>query len=133
MARVNYFYYGKKTDKQKYPKDGFLRERTYDVPDGCVSVLVYNKILGVDEVKKHDLVDMNSKYKVLTIKRVAVGITQRELARMTGISVRTIQGWELNGMSGATLSKAYLVAKTLGCGIEELLDEEDKNEVDQVL
>lgn len=127
MARANYFYYGTKKDGQKYPKKGFLRERDYGIPDGCKKVLVYNIILSKEDVEKYNLVNLNSDFNMLTRRRIACGITQKELAKTTGLSVRTIQGWELYGISGAALSKAYRVAKVLGCTMEDLLDEEDLN------
>ena len=125
MGRISHEY-GIKTENQKYPKSGFLRVRDYDLPEGCARVLVYATLLTDEEVKKYGLVDLNPPAKNLTKMRVKVGMKQTELARVSGVPLRTIQGWELNGMAGAALSKAYKIAKALGCQIEDLLDEEDR-------
>lgn len=60
----------------------------------------------------------------LKVQRIARNYTQKELADRTGISLRTIQHYEqrskdLNKASGSTLS---VLAQTLGCRIEDLLE-----------
>ena len=126
MARYSFYNYGITDANQKYPKNGFLRVNDLDVPEGLEAVLVYNTILTDAEIAKYKLVDLNHPTKNLTKVRVRLGMRQAELARRTGLSLRTIQGWELNGMGGAAISKAYRVAKVLGCSIEDLMEEEDK-------
>lgn len=118
--------YGLKNADKKYPKDGFIRSTDYDVPDGCDLVLVYKKPLTDAEIKKYDLVNMNGRVRALTRLRLGIGMKQTELAAITGLSLRTIQGWELNGMGGAALSKAYKTAKALGCTMDDLLDDDEK-------
>lgn len=61
---------------------------------------------------------------ILKEKREAAGMSQAELARLTGISVRVIQNYEqgtrpLNGARAITL---YQIAKALHCSVEDLLD-----------
>lgn len=55
--------------------------------------------------------------------RAAKGMTQRELAEATGISLRTIQHFEqgTKKLNGAAAITVYTLAKALGVGIEELL------------
>lgn len=55
--------------------------------------------------------------------RVSKGLSQSELADRSGVSLRTIQGYEIgkrdiNKASGETL---YKLSKALGCLMEDLL------------
>lgn len=55
--------------------------------------------------------------------RVSKGLSQSELADRSGVSLRTIQGYEIgqrdiNKASGETL---YKLSKALGCSMEDLL------------
>lgn len=55
--------------------------------------------------------------------RVSRGLSQSELADRSGVSLRTIQGYEIgqrdiNKASGETL---YKLSKALGCLMEDLL------------
>lgn len=61
----------------------------------------------------------------LTLKKVRInkGISQSDLANQSGVSLRTIQGYEIgqrdiNKASGETL---YKLSKALGCLMEDLL------------
>ena len=56
--------------------------------------------------------------------RVAYGCTQAELAKLSGVTLRSVQMYEqrhkdINRASGETL---YSLAKVLGCSIEDLLE-----------
>lgn len=110
--------------KGTLPKDGFV-EFEEQKPDNIYAIAVYNRLLTDKEIKKYKLADYNKPMKKLTKYRQLAGYTQAELANITGLSLRTIQGWELNGMSGAAISKAYKVATILNCAIEDLLEDED--------
>ena len=70
--------------------------------------------------------------KETTLKRVrkAKGLTQKELAEKTGISLRTIQHWEqgskdFNQAAGMTV---YIVSQALGVDMLDLLDIEPPDE-----
>ena len=57
-------------------------------------------------------------------KRKAAGFSQRQLALMSGVSIRTLQYYEqgvldINKASAATV---YRLAFALGCKIEDLLE-----------
>lgn len=56
--------------------------------------------------------------------REAAGITQAELAKLTGISVRVIQNYEqgTRPLNGARAITVYQIAKALNCTIEDLLE-----------
>lgn len=61
---------------------------------------------------------------ILKEKREAAGMSQAELARLTGISVRVIQNYEqgTRPLNGARAITVYQIAKALRCSIEDLLD-----------
>lgn len=60
----------------------------------------------------------------LKARREAAGISQAELAKKTGISVRVIQNYEqgTRPLNGARAITVYQLAKALGCTVEDLLD-----------
>lgn len=57
--------------------------------------------------------------------REAAGITQAELAKKTGISVRVIQNYEqgTRPINGARVITVKRIADALGCQIEDLIEE----------
>lgn len=55
--------------------------------------------------------------------RKANGITQAELASVIGISQSAIAQWELN-IAKPQMDKLPLLAKVLGCTIDDLLKED---------
>ena len=74
--------------------------------------------------------------KETTLKRVRIskGLTQRELAEKTGISLRTIQHWEqgskdFNQAAGMTV---YIVSQALGVDMLDLLDIEPPDEEESI-
>lgn len=52
------------------------------------------------------------------------GITRRELSRLTGIPIRTLEGWAKRSRTNPNVYQLYKVAQALGCTIENLLDPE---------
>lgn len=52
------------------------------------------------------------------------GITRRELARQSGVPIRTIEGWAKRIRTNPNVYQLYKVAQVLGCTIEDLLDPE---------
>lgn len=56
--------------------------------------------------------------------REAAGITQTELAKASGISVRVLQNYEqgTRPLNGARAITVYRIAKALNCTVEDLLD-----------
>lgn len=109
----------------KLPKSGFVRIEKCDSDQDYYAVAVYERILLDKEIKKHELIDLNEPVKKLTRLRLGHEMRQSELSELTGISVRTIQSWELNGMGGASLSNAYKIAYVLNCSLVDLLEDED--------
>lgn len=108
------------------PLDGFLSRE--DDPSGkYYDILTYDRRLTADEVSQYELDDLNRNRgtKRLTVIREEKGIKQRELADMLNISIRTIQGWELNGMGGVPLDKCNMVAKALGVKVDDLVEPEN--------
>ena len=67
---------------------------------------------------------MTKKETKLKQVRKAVGITQRELAETTGISIRTLQHYEQGSkdLNQAAALTFYTIAQALGVAMEELLD-----------
>ena len=79
---------------------------------------------------EHFIEDMNKKYHAIEQEtrlktiRENRGISQMELARLSGVSIRSIQMYEqrrndINKAQGETL---YKLANALGCNIEDLLE-----------
>lgn len=61
--------------------------------------------------------------------RQAAGLSQQQLVELSGIPRRTLQMWE-NNQTAPDIYKAYQLAKTLNCTIEDLLviEENEENE-----
>lgn len=51
------------------------------------------------------------------------GLSQRDLARATGIAQTTISRWETEGR-GMPIDKAVDIANALGCKVDDLVDKE---------
>lgn len=47
-------------------------------------------------------------------------LTQRDLARICGVSESTVSNWE-NGRSEPTLSQAYMVGEAVGMNIDNII------------
>nr|AHF24061.1 toxin-antitoxin system, antitoxin component, Xre family [uncultured bacterium Contig643] len=58
-------------------------------------------------------------------KREAAGMSQADLARETGISVRVIQNYEqgIRPLNGARAITVLKIARALGCTVEDLIEE----------
>ncbi len=67
------------------------------------------------------------KYFETNLKRIrtAFGVTQKELAEMAGVSLRSIQMYEQRNkdINKAQSDSLYRLAKALGCAMEDLLEE----------
>lgn len=58
-------------------------------------------------------------------------MSQRELAKRSGVHLNTINNWERDGVSGAMVGKLKKVADVLGCTVDDLLGgDEDGDESD---
>lgn len=57
-------------------------------------------------------------------KRKAKGLSQADLAALTGISIRVIQDYEqgARAINNAKAITVYKIAKALGCTIEEIIE-----------
>lgn len=58
---------------------------------------------------------------VLKERRIAAGMTKRQLAEAAGLPTRTIETWEDGGIVGARLESACKVADALGVWADQLL------------
>lgn len=91
--------------------------------------IMYNTLHEADITKFVDIVDERIKavYVETNLKRLrtAYGCSQSELAKLSGVSLRSIQMYEqrnkdINNASASTLNA---IAKVLGCSIEDLLEQ----------
>ena len=89
---------------------------------------MYGTLHEADITKFVDIADskMRSHFKLTNLKRIRVsyGCTQAELAKQSGVTLRSIQMYEqrnkdINKASAETL---YRISKVLGCRIENLLE-----------
>ena len=55
--------------------------------------------------------------------RNGAGLTQEELARESGVSLRTIQYLEADGTADAKVRTLARIARALGCTVDDLLRE----------
>lgn len=66
-------------------------------------------------------------YSETNLKRIrtAYGCTQKELAEMSGVGLRSIQMYEQRNkdINKAQSDSLYRLAKALGCSMEDLLEE----------
>ena len=122
--RKKYYRYGIMDDVD-VPLDGFVKFED-DKKGELFAVVVYKKIISEKVMKEYGLIDLNEKpdSKIGTL-RIKAGLTQSELADIVGASPRTVQTWENEGMSNASLSYAYRVSKVLRCPMTALLNAED--------
>lgn len=119
MAKNRNYRYKKNDIDGELPKKGFLY-----MEEGDPSVAVFERFLKEREVARYNLVDLNTDVKKLTKLRCAAGIRQSDLAEMTGISIKTIQGWEFRGMASTNLMNSIKIADALGVrDLRKLLDE----------
>ncbi len=103
------------------PKRGLI-DKELDATGKYYDILVYNRRLTDDEIMDYELDDLNKAAHRLTIIREQKGVKQEDLAKKLGVSVRTVQGWEINTMNGVPFERVVRVAETLGVDVIELLD-----------
>lgn len=91
--------------------------------------VMYNTLHEADITKFADIADERIKtvYAETNLKRLrtAYGCSQSKLARLSGVSLRSVQMYEqrnkdINNASASTLNA---IAKVLGCSIEDLLEQ----------
>ena len=79
---------------------------------------------------EHFIEDMNKKYNAIEPEthlktiRVNRGISQTELAKLSGVKLRSIQMYEqkVNDIDKAQVGTIYKLSRVLGCTIEDLLE-----------
>lgn len=54
--------------------------------------------------------------------RTERGMTQKELAKASGVGLSTIQLWETEGTKAASVKNLAKTAQALGCQIGEIID-----------
>lgn len=59
----------------------------------------------------------------IALRRRALGLTQAQLAEISGVNFRMIQHYEqgVKDISHAPAFKVYCIAKALGCTVEDLI------------
>ncbi len=65
----------------------------------------------------------NSTTKIERI-RIEKGISRTELAKQSGVPVRTLENWSNRSRLPRDVYQLYKIAKTLGCQIEDLIEPE---------
>ena len=103
------------------PKNG-IYGREDDPTEKYYDILVYTRRLTDKEMANYELDDLNKPAHRLTIIREQKGIKQEDLAKKLGVSVRTVQGWEINTMNGVPFERVVRVAEVIGVDVMELLD-----------
>lgn len=89
---------------------------------------MYYTLHEADITKFVDIVDekIKSFYSDTNLKRIrtAYGCTQSELAKQSGVSLRSIQMYEQRNkdINKASAETVYRLAKALGCSLEDLLE-----------
>ena len=63
---------------------------------------------------------MDSKESKIRERREYIGLSRTELARLSGVPMRTIQGWETKEFTPRA-DKLIKVAKVLNCSMEDLM------------
>ena len=58
-------------------------------------------------------------------RREAAGMSRAELSRLSGVPVRTLEGWEYGQNLPRDVYQLAKVARALNCLIEDLIDIED--------
>lgn len=91
-------------------------------------ILMYNIYHEMDI--EHFIEDMNEKYNAIEQEihlktiRENCGISQTELAKLSGVKLRSIQMYEqkVNDIDKAQAGMIYKLSRVLGCTIEDLLE-----------
>lgn len=117
--------WGKKMAKEKTYRYKINNPSGSIPQEGVVEkdVLIMPRLMRPKELKKYSLDDLNHGFKKLTIFRSSVGMKQSTLAELTGLSIKTIQSWEIRGMNEAKAISAVKVADALKCSVKDLMEE----------
>lgn len=89
---------------------------------------MYYTLHEADITKFADIIDsqMKEHFSETNLKRIRItyGFTQAELARRSGVSLRSIQMYEQRNknINKASADTMYRLAKTLGCTMEDLIE-----------
>ena len=62
----------------------------------------------------------------LKIMRTGAGLSQRQLSKLSGVNLRTIQDYESNGgqlVDRANIRTLLNISKALGCNIKDILED----------
>ena len=129
-----------KINKNKYYWAGYVI--AYLQYETCYSFYEINKLLSIEEVlnlyptlheaditKFFDIAQtyFDKKDNIANIKKIreASGLSQRELSRLANVELRSIQMYEQkrNDINRAQAETLYKLSKTLGCNIEDLLEQ----------
>ena len=68
----------------------------------------------------------------LKIMRTGAGLSQRQLSKLSGVNLRTIQDYEANGgqlVDRANLRTLLNISKVLGCNIKDILEDAELAEL----
>ena len=90
--------------------------------------IMYNTLHEADITKFVDIAEEQIKehFKDTNLKRIrtAYGCTQAELAKLSGVTLRSIQMYEQRrkDINKASVETLYSIAKVLGCAIEDLIE-----------
>lgn len=114
MARGRLYKFKRNNPNGPIPDDGYIED----------GLLMLPRLLRPKELAKYDLVDLNEGFTKLTIFRTSINMRQTTLSKITGIPLKTIQGWELRGLNEAKAIKAVQIAKALKCTVEDLMEDD---------
>ena len=90
--------------------------------------MMYYTLHEADISKFVDIIDerMKNFFKETNLKRIRriYGFTQAELAKQSGVSIRSIQMYEQRNkdINKASVDAVYSIAKVLGCTVEDLIE-----------
>ena len=108
-------------------KDIFLRIPLKEIIDMYKIYHEMDVSIFVDDLnKRYDSVTLSTKLKTI---REARSLSQNELAKLSGVSLRSIQLYEqkVNDIDKAQAQTLYKLARVLGCSIEDILENPEKN------
>ena len=108
-------------------KDIFLRIPLKEIIDMYKIYHEMDVSIFVDDLnKRYDSVALSTKLKTI---REARSLSQNELAKLSDVSLRSIQLYEqkVNDIDKAQAQTLYKLARVLGCSIEDILENPEKN------
>lgn len=75
----------------------------------------------IEDMNKYHAVERETRLKTIRENR---GISQTELAKLSGVKIRSIQMYEqkVNDIDKAQAGTVYKLSRVLGCTIEDLLE-----------